>query len=481
MARIVNWAAAVLFLALLAAPLASFGVTEQLPSLGGAGTIRLLNAKPDARDRVANILIAESPYASRLIRLKNGFDYHAVGFVNTPQVISGEWPWLYYKQQFDGGRCLPEATYREALASIEAMRLVAAGAGIDLRVSVSPDKAVVYPDKLGLRGTAAAGCKLESAKAWRTLAKASGSSVIDHLEALAKPLAASIQVYDATDTHWNPLGYAYMVDDLAGRLLGRRLPDPYAPDLKAVPIATGIRTFMLELDEPELQLQLSDAWKEAARVVLAPGIGDAVIVHDSFYDRYREVLEFLFPAGRFIYVNEEVSEEMAKAIEARPRLLLVNSVERRFFARFATRSMFGWKGLLGRALLAANADASRACTFPPTNGPDLRMSGLVAGTEPGELVSTSANPTIRIGLPSTSDPICLRITFQAEPQERGRLFLPLPAGFGTAGAIPLEGTGDQTVELILPASLSGQSVELRPVSHRKARIGSLSIAVGSAR
>jgi hypothetical protein len=144
------------------------------------------------------------------------------------------------------------------------------------------------------------------------------------------------------------------------------------------------------------------------------------------------------------------------------------------------KSIFGWNGTLGRALLAANADASRACTFPPAAQPDPQTSGLVAGEEPGELVSTSANPAITIDLPKTSDPICLRITFQAGPKEKGRLFLPLPAGFEKAGAIPLEGSRDRSIALILPSSLSGRSVELRPVSHAKARIGNLSIAVGSA-
>ena len=208
MARLVNWVAAVLFLGLLAAPLASFSVAKRLPALGGTGVAHLLNANPGERDRVANILIGESPYGSRLIRLKNGCDYHAVRFVSTPEVISGEWPWLFYKRDFNNGKCLPETQYRSVLATIEAMRLVAAGAGIDLRVSVSPDKSVLYPDKLGFRATVAAECKLKSAAAWRAWARSNRSSVIDHLEALAKPAAEGIQVYDATDTHWNPLGYA---------------------------------------------------------------------------------------------------------------------------------------------------------------------------------------------------------------------------------------------------------------------------------
>jgi len=481
MARIVNWIAAVLFVALLAAPLAALIAAPPTALRANVQPSLIVDTDPAERDRIANILIANSPFGATLVRWKNRFDYHAVRFINTPDVISGEWPWLFYKQQFDNGRCLPEAFYAQGLDGIETMRLIAAGAGIDLAVSLSPDKSVVYPEKLGFRARVLAGCKLESAEAWRASAKAHGSSLIDHREPMLAPAAGGLQLYFATDTHWNQLGFGYVLHQLAMKLLGIRLPDPAVADLHPRPVKTDLRTIFLKLDEREPPLTLTDDWKSTARSRLSPGIAGAVVVHDSFYAQHVDLLRYLLPDGRFFNLNDGRSDEIAAAIRARPPFLLINSVERSFFGRFGPNGTFGLNGMLGKALLAANADASRSCVFAASAEADRAIAGLKPSRTPGSYIATSALPSVTVRLPKTEGRICIQVSFRAKAGKQATLLLPNLRGepvFTTGRAIPFDTGGDRTYRLILPSSLAGLPVKLQFALRPKARISGLSVQTG---
>ena len=63
--------------------------------------------------------------------------------------VSGVDGWLFYKPQFNSGKCLSGEYLGRVLDGVTAMRTVAKAVGIDLRFSVSPDKSVVHPEKLG--------------------------------------------------------------------------------------------------------------------------------------------------------------------------------------------------------------------------------------------------------------------------------------------------------------------------------------------
>ena len=468
MARVIDRVAVALFLAFLLAPVGSYVLSPSSLTVADARGSQLFNANPDVRDRIASNLVAESPYGAEIIRLKNAFDYYVVGFIETPTIVSGELPWLFYKPQFADGKCLPERLYETALNTIEAMRAVAAGAGIDMLVSVSPDKSVVYPDKLGPRGMVVAGCKLKSAAAWRAWAKQHGSSVMDHKDALLGALDAGIQVYDATDTHWNQVGFGYVIRQLADRLLNVPLPDPYSPELNRIATETGLRNRFLHLSEPEMQSELSDEWKDALRTRVSPGVYNAVIVHDSFYLRYVELLRPLFAEGRFFSTNHPQWTLAFEAIRARPNVLLVNSVERAFFARFTTPSQqFSWRGTLGKALLAANSDAARKCSFLEASKPEIETSGQ--------------DPAVTFSVPGTSGLVCIRIAYAGDTPVNGLLYLPRSEGeheFARGYAIPLSGGNSRSFDLVLPASVSGRRLRLEPASGSSISLSNIDIAIG---
>ena len=452
MIRTANWIVGLFLVGFLFAPAASWLWADRRPNFAPTGVAALFNATPGGRDNAANVLIGESPLGASIAGLKNRFDYYAVRVVSTPEVVSGDWPWLFYRQQFDKGRCLPEASIRSGLAGLEALRLVAAGAGIEMIVTVSPDKAVIYPDKLGVQGTAAAGCKLRSAAAWRAWAKANGSSIIDHAPALTGPTAAGIQTYDATDTHWNPIGYAYMLDQMAGLLAGKHLPDPHVANPPTKSMVMGILGIMLKIDDQEVQPQLTPEWIAEATRILAPPLEDVVVLHDSFYGRYRSLLELLIAGDRFFDMNRWLGPRFIEAVEARPRLLIVNTVERMLFTRLSGRATLAPGGALGLALLAANARASEACVFG---------EGAPLAIEHAGKIGSGA-----IRLPASDKPVCLRIAFAGRKDEDAVLLLPPPPGFPVGGEVPLRSFRGNTIRLVLPASVAGASVGLRLASRQ---------------
>lgn len=480
MNRVVDRLAVAIFFVFLVAPVASYLAVPGSSVLSGAKLGRLFGSDPSARDRMANNLIAESPYSKRFIRLKNGFDYYVVRSVNTGEVVSGEWPWLFYKPQFGGGRCLEESDYGAALNAIEAMRVVAAGAGINMVVSVSPDKSVIYPGKMGSQAGALAGCKLKSAAAWRSWAKRNGSSVIDHREALLLALDRGAQIYFVTDTHWNQLGYAYMVRQLADRLLDVQLPEPYSPEMSLTARRTDLRNDMLKLWERESISEVPKEWVKLLQRSASPGLPNAVIVHDSFYHKFRPILKLLFNRGRFFLLSDSRPARIVEAIKTRPALLLVNSVERSFFVRVNGPGQFyNWQGPLGEGLLAANKAAAGGCSYG--SAPALRFDGLAGDGTSGGYVTDSNEPKIFFDLPKSSGRICVRIHYSAGAPSGGLLYLPradADHAFAPGYAVPLPGDDMRSLELVLPATLAGLPLRLDPVSGTGIPIAKLGVEIG---
>jgi hypothetical protein len=138
--------------------------------------------------------------------------------------------------------------------------------------------------------------------------------------------------------------------------------------------------------------------------------------------------------------------------------------------------------VVARALLEANREASTRCVFSEGAAPDLAMAGLVPGKEPGVLVSRGRAPSVTFSLPVSANPLCLRISYDRGPGERGLLFLPPPKGYPDGGIIPLGSfPKGPVIQLVLPPGLSGQKVRLRPVTQVGARISNLVISTGEIR
>ena len=173
--KFANLATAAVFAAFLAAPIGSlalFGphdMAEKVVTKKELTSAGLFVADDEFRNDVARRLVSNSPVGMDAISAKNSLDFKVFGFIHTSKAISGEDGWLFYKPGFLDGACLSDKDIGTLLARIELIRVVALGAGIDFRMSVSPDKEVVYPEKLGPAAEAAAGCKIVSSRKWRKL------------------------------------------------------------------------------------------------------------------------------------------------------------------------------------------------------------------------------------------------------------------------------------------------------------------------
>lgn len=242
--RALDAATAVIFALFLALPIGSAAVSgfsgfhRAAPDLAKVTPGQLVAPADDRRSAVVRAVITHSPIGGEAIRGKSQLDYLVFGNVSTSQVVSGEDGWLFFKEGFNGGNCLSAAEIARAIDDVATMQMVGSAAGVELLFSVSPDKVVVHPEKLGLRAGKIAGCKLESAAAWRSYATESKSGLIDHLSAM-RERDTSLQAYLATDTHWNDYGKVVAMRQLMLRTLeGTR--DCRRPALVSLSLASPI-------------------------------------------------------------------------------------------------------------------------------------------------------------------------------------------------------------------------------------------------
>src|SRR5262245_49872102 len=78
--------------------------------------IRELIGPNDAyRTTLARKALSDTPLGMLAVTTKSTIDYDLLGFAETDQVISGKNRWLFYKPSFNGGTCVSERFFSEAL------------------------------------------------------------------------------------------------------------------------------------------------------------------------------------------------------------------------------------------------------------------------------------------------------------------------------------------------------------------------------
>jgi len=486
--KLANLATAAVFAVFLAAPLGSLAVkgldpaAEKVVTMAELTSGQLLTPDDNYRNDVARRLVTNSPVGMDAIRTKNTLDFKVFGFVNTTQVVSGEDGWLFYKPSFSPDKCLSPKSAPAILGRIEALRAVAAATGIDLRFSVSPDKEVVYPDKLGPGVTALVGCKLETAREWRRMVKRAGSSLIDHLDVLRHDFNDAL-LYLRTDTHWNDLGKVRILGQLARVYLGTSLsPDPI-PSGEATRKNDMLNT-ILRTKESETFAIYNDFLENVASTKIKNKITSMLIVHDSFYALSKDFLAALFAEPSYVaYGSSTFRADLDRAFSFNPRHVLVNSVEREFFYRLWAGE-FAWKKSLGIALLKRNEDEARKCDVSNIRSDELTLLNLSEGTRGTYLAK--GDPQIHIRLRNGGRP-CLRISFQADARESSALYLKakldgepdLPAIYQEGFKVELASAGDKRdFAIVLPAEFSGKEVRFDPFDG-PGRLSGLQIETGT--
>jgi hypothetical protein len=414
---------------------------------------KLIGPSDEYRRSLIKKVLTDTPAGMLAVEAKSALDYRVFGFVDTDQVVSGKGEWLFYKPEFDGGVCITEAKIAQAVDTAEVLRTVAEGAGIEFAISVSPDKSAVEPERLGRRARAEAGCKLASAEDWRRIAHEEGSDIIDHRAAMR---AANLHtdLYLATDTHWNELGAATAIRQLAMKWLGVDPGLPRPEEGMPSAVDTDLRTSMLKLPIKETTTKYPAYWQGRFRSSIKNGIRGAVILHDSFYMRAINSFRLLFPDGAFFSLNHPEPEKLRQAIAARPHYFLINSVERRFFPRILAEN-YSWNSPVGFGLLDANRTVAKACIYEqPVDG------GHGAARDP------EGRAYMPIALPGGPGAPCLRATFDTAAKMASQLSLSDTKTGAYRESLSVKFTdalgARRMLAIILPARFAGTTVRLYP-------------------
>lgn len=480
MLRPLDALASLLFVAFLCVPGASLAIygysqwAENPPTWRTTSIDRLFAFDSAYRKDIVKSVLINTPVGIEAIAARSYTDYRIFGSVNNPQVISGRDGWLFFKRALAEGRCQNPNHAKLALNRVEAMRVLAEGAGIELKFSVSPDKSVVYPEQFNVQTRAYAGCKTQSAKAWRDLANKTHSNVIDHLAAL-RGTNPDQKLYFATDTHWNNLGSALAIRQLA---VSFGFPDPGLPDTTSF-VTRKIKTDliqMLRLDDQEEDRVYLQFWNQQLKAAVGAGLPEpTVVLLDSFYGKIRTGLMMLFPNASMTHVD---GANVGELIENGPKRILVNSVERGFFTRVISTSL-SWSSEFGRSLVMVNRRAT-SCTHAAIDDADIKVYRVDRN---GSTWQAQEDPQIFLKLPQQDVDVCIRLRFRSDDGSVPQIFLPVERSGeplyqpGMSIEFWQQKQPIRDIAFILPKSYAGTTLRLDLVAG-PAQISSLSIEVG---
>jgi len=437
-----------LFALFLAAPVLALLL---LGSVGEYGSVdpkfprlwETLRGKKHRMDQFGEAVLHRSAVSKLSIELHNWVAYRLVGFVDTTRVVSGQGDWLFYRPEFQGGRCLEREKAAADLRQLAVLIDLGRASGIDLFVSISPDKSTIYPEMLSAAARGYWRCRVESTTAFRQLIKQEAPALIDHAEPLLaeKALHPERQLYYVTDTHWTPYGGAVAVRQLLAAIHpAEQIP---APRRSATASRATDLSRMLLLPASETVDDVDPAsWSRPQ--------GDAdnlrtAIVHDSFYNAIAPQLAVAFPNAALVGFNDAHAADADR--------LIINSVERSLSKR-VREGPLAWNARLPAAIVQRNLKRARDCaSFAPVSQPGV--IGL-AGASSGTIVPI---PAISGGrLP------CLRLAVTAK--QGATLNVALPNG--TTGAFEpgrsfkyKMAPDDETIAFVLPAYVAGSSVRLQ--------------------
>jgi SGNH hydrolase-like domain, acetyltransferase AlgX len=419
---------------------------------------KLLHGSPKARKELSSALFERSAATVFAIRTHNAALYRVTGTIDTDTIVSGEGEWLFFKQQFWEGKCIPDEMIAITLRTIDTMGALAAASGLPVLFTVSPDTVTIHPEKLGRRARAYAGCRMQNGNRWRQLASRFAPDLLDHATAILKPENPKVAYYFATDTHWNSRGAALAVSQLASTLEGK---EPSAPALYAgIPTenTTDMRNNMLLLGGPELDLEVT------AFPTPRQDVQPVMFLIDSFYGRARGELEKAFPGSKF-YTLEDNEEEYSDELQGHTGQVVVNSVERSLFLRFSD-----WNGALARAILKRNMMVARRCAYTQPVNVDTGVTlENLKHTGPSSFLAETADPNLIVPIPEHAD--CLRVTVEIPKPAVFEMYLPTidgrddPDQFADGRTVALDlPAGKSVLTFMLPNGRVGKELRIDPVN-----------------
>jgi SGNH hydrolase-like domain, acetyltransferase AlgX len=441
-----------LFALFLAAPIGALLLLGSVGDYGGPSPKfppldETLRGKKHRMDQAAEALLHRSTVTKLAVELRNWISYRLVGFADTALVVSGEGDWLFYRPEFQDGRCLERETMAASFRQLAVLIDIGRASGIDLFVSLSPDKSAIYPEMLRTSVRGYWKCRIESIAAQRSLIKEEAPALIDHAEALLaeKRLHPDRQLYFATDTHWTPYGGAIALRQLLGVIYpGAQMPAPHP---------SGTTT----LDPTNLSRMLLVPVREEADDIVPLAAADwgphgdpdslrTVIVHDSFYAHIAVQLAGVFPNA----VDATFDGSTGAGVDA--DRLIINTLESAL-PRRTREGPLAWDARLPAAIVQRNLKRAQECTSFAEVG---RAGAIELGNGDSGVVPIQAIEGDRLP--------CLRLSIAAKHAAVIEVALPdaTTGAFETGRSFKYRvEPGNRTIAFVLPIYVAGSAVRLQ--------------------
>ena len=431
-----------------------YGRTQtEFPPLG-----KVLLGKKGRFDQFGDAVLERSIVQRLAVQLRNWVGYRLVGFVDNERLVSGNDGWLFYRPEFTDGRCLDEDQTAARLRAFAVLMDVGRAAGIDMIMTMSPDKSTIYPEALSATMRGYWKCRIENSAALRRLIKQELPELIDHAEPLLAEKARhpDIPLYYVTDTHWTQYG---------GAVALRQLLAAVYPEARIPPLRLSSATTMQRADLANMLLLSIEERGPRAEPLLAEDIefGDqpavrTLIIHDSFYVRIRQQIRDAFPDPMTMLSFGEDNRLRADGLSA--DRLIINAIERKFVT--LEGHVLAWDGDIAIAVVNRNIQRAQDC------GAFGSADAAIRGDE-----TTLRDVAIR-AVASGHLP-CLRLSLTAKERATLEIALPDPktGSFepGRALEYRLE-RGTRTIAFVLPGYAAGSDIR---VSSEDAAISAIDV------
>jgi hypothetical protein len=438
----------ILFLLAPVAALLSFGVVEgygrsqtAFPPLG-----KVLLGKKGRFDQFGDAVLERSIVQRAAVQLRNVVGYRLVGFVDNERLVSGNDGWLFYRPEFTDGRCLDEAETAARLRGFAVLMDIGRAAGIDMVMTMSPDKSTIYPEALNATMRGYWKCRIENSAVLRRLIEQELPELIDHAEPLLAEKARhpDISLYYVTDTHWTPYGGAVALR----QLLAAVYPEARIPALRLSSATTMQRTDLAKM----LLLSIEERGPRAEPLLaedieFATGDRPAVrtlIVHDSFYVRIRQQIRDAFPDPLTMLAFSEDNRLRADGLAA--DRLIINAIERKFVT--LEGDVLAWDSDISIAIVNRNIQRAQDCrAFGPAD----------AAVRSDETTDVAIRAVASGHLP------CLRLSVAAEKRATLDIALTDPTDGTFEPGRTLEyriAPGARTIAFVLPAYAAGLTIRV---------------------
>jgi hypothetical protein len=438
-----------LFILFLLAPVATllplgsvedYGRTQtEFPPLG-----KVLLGKKGRFDQFGDAVLERSIVRRLAVQLRNWVGYRLVGFVDNERLVSGNDGWLFYRPEFTGGRCLDEGRMAARLRAFAVLMDVGRAAGIDMIMTMSPDKSTIYPEALSATMRGYWKCRIENSAALRRLIKQELPELIDHAEPLLAEKARhpDIPLYYVMDTHWTQYG---------GAVALRQLLAAVYPEARIPALRLSSATTMQRADLANMLLLSIEERGPRAEPLLAEDIElddqqavQTLIIHDSFYVRIKQQIRDAFPDPVTMLSFSEDDRLRADGLTA--DRLIINAVERKFVT--LEGHVLAWDGDIPIAIVNRNIQRAQDCgafgsadaAIDETTLRDVAIRAVVSGHLP-----------------------CLRLSVTAEERATLEIALPDPETGVFEPGRTLEyriEPGTRTIAFVLPGYAAGSNVRV---------------------